>query len=79
MFRVFLLDSFDGSNTYIVSPWITSFDFRKELIYSLYVSSRNSIEILEGLLERGVSVHLVMRSIDEALPETVFTILYGIY
>ncbi len=54
MFMVFLLESFDDSNVNIVSPWITSFDFTKELIYPPNVSSRNSIEILEGLLKHGI-------------------------
>lgn len=54
MFMVFLLDSFDDSNVNIVSPWITSSDFTKELIYPPNLSSRNSIEILEGLLKHGI-------------------------
>lgn len=54
LLHLFLLASFDSSEVIIVSPWISSFELSRKLVYYPYVSSRAIDEILRALGESEI-------------------------
>jgi len=61
----FLTLSFHSKEIYIVTPWISTFEFKSQkLIYYPYVSSAKVFDILMALAKNGVKVFIATRCFD---------------
>jgi len=78
LFRLFLIDSFDSDFVYIISPWITPFNFTKKIIYYPFISSYSVIDALASLRKSGVKVFLLTRCFDDFLSPDIIYMLYKI-
>jgi phosphatidylserine/phosphatidylglycerophosphate/cardiolipin synthase-like enzyme len=62
---LFFSTSFHSKEVYMVTPWISTFEFRSQkLIYYPYVSSAKVLDILMALARNGVKVSIATRCFD---------------
>ena len=67
LIRGFLHESFNSSFMYIISPWVTNFEFSRPFIHYPWVSSTRVLDVIEAIINKGVEVKVLTRCFDDAL------------
>lgn len=76
---LFFLESFESMNgVWIVSPWVSAFNFKRDLVYLPYVFTKNTVEILKKLAEH-TEVHVLTRCFDDFVSLDTLYVLYKAY
>lgn len=67
LIRCFLHDSFDSKFVYIISPWITNFEFSKPFVHYPWVSSFRVLDVIRALIDKVGEVKVLTRCFDDAV------------
>lgn len=67
LIRRFLHETFDSRYLYIISPWITLFEFERPFIHLPFVETRRVDEVFRALDFAGVDVRVLMRCVDDSI------------
>lgn len=78
LFMDFLYESFKSRFLYVISPWITAFNFNRRIIYYPYVSSGNALDVIRALVDNGVDVRIITRCIDDSVKADVINLVSSI-
>jgi len=78
LLRIFLIDSFESNEIYIISPWVSSFKFNRKVIYYPYLSTYSVDEVLKILIDCGVKVNILVRCFDDFISPELIYFLYKV-
>ena len=67
LIRRFLHETFDSKFLYIISPWITLFEFERPFIHLPFVEARRVDEIFRAFVFAGIDVRVLMRCVDDSI------------
>ena len=67
LIRRFLHETFDSKFLYIISPWITLFEFERPFIHLPFVEARRVDEVFRAFVFAGIDVRVLMRCVDDSV------------
>ena len=67
LIRRFLHETFDSKFLYIISPWITLFEFERPFIHLPFVEAGRVDEIFRAFVFAGIDVRVLMRCVDDSI------------
>jgi len=67
LIRRFLHETFDSRHLYIISPWITLFEFERPFIHLPFVEARRVDEVFRAFVFAGIDVKVLMRCVDDSI------------
>jgi hypothetical protein len=67
LIRRFLHETFDSKYLYIISPWITLFEFERSFIHLPFVETRRIDDVFRAFVFAGIDVRILMRCVDDAI------------
>ena len=74
----FFHESFQSDRVYIISPWISDFQFRSKFVHQPYVSGYSVIDVLRGLMNKGIAVKVLTRCADDAIDISLIKTVTGL-
>jgi phosphatidylserine/phosphatidylglycerophosphate/cardiolipin synthase-like enzyme len=64
IFRKLLFTAFESKKLYIISPWLSIFNFKLKFVYYPYVSSTSVEDVLKAIIDSGVRIYMFTRCFD---------------
>jgi phosphatidylserine/phosphatidylglycerophosphate/cardiolipin synthase-like enzyme len=67
LIRRFLHETFDSKFLYVISPWVTLFEFERPFIHLPFVEARRVDEVFRAFVFAGIDVRVLMRCVDDSI------------